>query len=308
MNTQILEALGVLLQEAKRGTSSSDPFRVKAYAKAIAAVKSAEQPITSGEQAVALGVGKKIAEKIDEILATGALQEIVSVDHGKTEIIAEFTKIWGVGPVKAGALYQAGARTITDVRTQFSQLLNDKQLIGLRYFEDLQKRVPRHLVDGVVQKIRAELAKNPGWRNLQFEVCGSYRRLSETCGDMDILLCGEGILKPLVEHLQQRGVLGETLAIGPTKYMGITHVADGTAFRIDMEVIPREKWAFALLYFTGSGGFNERQRYQAKKMGYSLSEHGLKVVKTGKYIPGLSTEEAIFKFLGMDYLPPDKRQ
>lgn len=307
MNVQIVEALQVLLNEAKRGTGSSDPFRVKAYGKAITLVKSSPVEITSGEQAVALGVGKKIAEKIDEIIATGSLRSIQQVDHSKADIIAQFGKIWGVGPVKARVLYDAGARTIADVCDQFANLLNDKQRIGLRYFDDFQKRVSRQLVDGVVQKIRAEMGKNPGWRNIQMEVCGSYRRQSETCGDMDILLCGEGILQPLVEHLQSRGILGETLAIGPTKYMGITHVADGTAFRIDMEVIPREKWAFALLYFTGSGAFNERQRSHAKKMGYSLSEHGLKVVKTGDYVPGLLTEEAIFKFLKMDYLPPHQR-
>ena len=308
MNSQIVEALEILLNEAKRGTASSDPFRVKAYAKAITVVKSAPHEITSGEQAVALGVGKKIAEKIDEIVATGSLRQIRNVDLSKAEVTTEFGKIWGVGPVKARALYDAGARTITDVRERFSQLLNDKQRIGLRYFEDLQKRASRSLVDGVVQKIRAELAKNPGWRNLQFEVCGSYRRLSESCGDMDILLCGEGILEPLVEQLQKRGILAETLAIGPTKYMGITKLADGSAFRIDMEVISREKWPYALLYFTGSGAINERQRYQAKKQGYSLSEHGLKIVKTGQYVPGLATEKAIFEFLGMEYLTPENRR
>jgi DNA polymerase/3'-5' exonuclease PolX len=71
-----------------------------------------------------------------------------------------------------------------------------------------------------------------------------------------------------------------------------------------METIKPHEWPFALLYFTGSGTFNERQRLVAKKMGYSLSEHGLKDVDTKEYVPGLTSEKDIFKFLDMTYLVP----
>jgi DNA polymerase/3'-5' exonuclease PolX len=77
---------------------------------------------------------------------------------------------------------------------------------------------------------------------------------------------------------------------------------------VDFEVIEEKEWPFALLYFTGSGAFNERQRLIAKKMGYSLSEHGLRDVDTGEYVSGIKNERQIFEFLGMDYLPPWDRK
>ena len=44
--------------------------------------------------------------------------------------------------------------------------------------------------------------------------------------------------------------------------------------RLDLKVYPREEYAFALLYFTGSDHFNRSMRHYAKARGYSLSDHG----------------------------------
>ena len=153
------------------------------------------------------------------------------------------------------------------------------------------------------------------------KICGSYRRKLDTCGDMDILLTGVRPLEPklntIVTRLQRWGVLQETLCLGKTKYMGITHISDGTAFRIDMEIVQPSEWPFALLYFTGSGTFNERQRTIAKQQGYSLSEHGLMEVATGEYVKRINlggknvrllSEKQIFEFLGMEYILPEDRK
>ena len=294
-----------------------DRFRVKAYRDAIKAIKNLNYQITSGKQAKEIkGVGAKTAAKIQEIIDTGQLhqvEELGSEQLEKNKTVNLFTGVWGVGPVKAQELWDMGARSIDDIRENYTGLLNDNQQIGLKYYEDLLKRVPRWQVKELDKKIGAiirEVAQENGW-DVKSRVCGSYRRQSETCGDMDILLCerkGHGILKALVDRLIKMGILIETLGLGPTKYMGITQTSTGTAFRIDMEVIKETEWPYALLYFTGSGLFNERQRLVAKKMGYSLSEHGLKDVETGEYVKGLTSEREIFEYLGMEYLKPWERK
>lgn len=313
-NTLIIANLQVLLKEARSSKDTKDRFRAKAYANAIKSIGNSSSELKSGKDALLLpGIGKNIAEKIQEIIDTGVLHQVDSDKLEQTKVLSLFATIWGVGPVKAQALWDAGARTISDIENSFQHLLNDNQKIGLKYFDDLQQRVPRSKVEEIAKTINNQIRKiqtKLKWV-VKSRVCGSYRRKAETCGDMDILLCEDDnnpVLSELVARLTKTGLLIETLGIGPTKYMGITRTSTGVAFRIDMEVIKPHEWPFALLYFTGSGPFNEKQRLIAKKMGYSLSEHGLKDVELGSYVKGITSERKIFEFLGMDYLSPWDRK
>src|SRR4051794_36130692 len=62
----------ILTQLGNTEKASGEKFKAVAYFKAARSIKLYSKPITSGKQAAELdGVGKKIAKKIDEILATG---------------------------------------------------------------------------------------------------------------------------------------------------------------------------------------------------------------------------------------------
>lgn len=314
LNDLIICNLEALLKEAQTSKEVKDRFRAKAYINAIKEIKNCTIEITSGKDSLKLnGIGKKIADKIQEIIDTGELHQVNKEDLVKTKILSLFSSIWGIGPVKALELLEAGAKTINDLQKKnFINLLNDNQKIGLKYYKDLQKRVDRNKVELIYNKILNEIKnikKEFNWK-IKIKICGSFRRIAETCGDMDILLCekdGNPILEELVSRLSKNGILIEQLGLGKTKYLGITTISDGTAFRIDMEVIKPCEWPYALLYFTGSGRFNEKQRLIAKKMGYSLSEHGLKNLNTGEYLKGVINEKGIFEFLKMPFIAPNKR-
>ena len=45
--------------------------------------------------------------------------------------------------------------------------------------------------------------------------------------------------------------------------------------RIDIRLIPYNSLYYSLLYFTGSGDFNQRMRKLAKKLGFKFNEYGL---------------------------------
>lgn len=316
-NDLIISNLQVLLKEAQTSKETKDRFRARAYRNAIKVISGCNYQIESGKDAQKLnGIGKKIADKIQEIIDTGELHQVEELGPekiAKTKTLTLFNKIWGVGPVKAQELWDMGARSLKDIKDDHIHLLTDNQKIGLRYFKDLQQRMPRWQVDEIAKVVQAEIrqiCRDLRW-TVTSRVCGSYRRKLPTCGDMDVLLCAkkdQGILKELVDRLSKKKVFIETLGIGPTKYMGITKTSTGLAFRVDLEVIQEDEWPFALLYFTGSGIFNERQRLIAKKMGYSLSEHGLRDVDTGEYVAGIKNELQIFEFLDMKYLPPWDRK
>ena len=77
--------------------------------------------------------------------------------------------------------------------------------------------------------------------------------------------------------------------------------------RIDFMLTQEHEYPFALLYFTGSGPFNVAMRNFALSKGYSLSEYGLKDAN-GKFVgDAFRTEEDIFEFLGLKYIPPEQR-
>ena len=78
--------------------------------------------------------------------------------------------------------------------------------------------------------------------------------------------------------------------------------------RIDLKVVPQACLPCALLHFTGSDHLNKRMRLRAGELGYKLSEYQLVKVgpdgkETGAPEP-VDSEEGIFKFLGMEFIPP----
>jgi len=94
------------------------------------------------------GIGKTILEKFDEFIKTGTLE---AVEKEKTNPINIFTNIYGIGPAKAKELVTSkNILTLEELRLQQDTiqenklpLLNAKQKIGLKYYEDLLKRIPR---------------------------------------------------------------------------------------------------------------------------------------------------------------------
>ena len=78
--------------------------------------------------------------------------------------------------------------------------------------------------------------------------------------------------------------------------------------RIDIMYTKPDEYPFAILYFTGSGDFNQRMRADALKLGYTMNEYSLKHTDTKTKVDHKFHEERdIFKFLKYDYLDPEKR-
>jgi DNA polymerase (family 10) len=76
---------------------------------------------------------------------------------------------------------------------------------------------------------------------------------------------------------------------------------------LDIEFVSEEEWGTALLYFTGSKGFNVYMRADAKRKGMLLNEHGLYDINTGDKILQYPSEEDIFEEIGMKYVSPPMR-
>jgi len=196
-------------------------------------------------------------------------------------------------------------------------------------------RIPRSEVEEIEAVVRQEAEKLlPG---ITLVTCGSYRRGAPSSGDVDILmshskgkerLLGD-FLPELVLRLKASGFVTDELSNSFHHHTKRKH-ENKTCFavcklpgaggktrihrRLDLKVYPRENFAFAILYFTGSDHFNRSMRWYAHKMGLTLSDHGLsRAIRHNreKVWEGPSvfceTEQDIFQALGLQYVEPWRR-
>ena len=89
--------------------------------------------------------------------------------------------------------------------------------------------------------------------------------------------------------------------------MGIAKLPHFNQFiRIDIRLISKKSFPFAVLYFTGSKKTNTYMRNIAIKHNLKLSEYHLFDKNTNKEI-FLSNEKTIFKYLNIPYIEPNQR-
>jgi DNA polymerase/3'-5' exonuclease PolX len=306
----IIDALTVL---RKRDLAEKQPFKARAYQTVITQLQQMDS-ITSFEQLQHLkGVGDAIKKKIQEIMATG---QLASAERAKEqypiEALSAFQNIYGVGPTKARELTDKGLRSINELRaaaTANPALLNDKQRIGLAYYEPLLQRIPRDEMDEHKDILEHYLP-------FHGEIVGSYRRQASTSGDIDVLLrMPRGMLPhqakkqlaQIVKYLTEVKYIVEVLALGEHKCMAICRRDEAsTPRRLDLLMVPGEQYGCALLYFTGSDRFNVAFRQYALQQGYTLNEKALTPLNA-KPPPPMETESDVFAFLKLQYVEPQDR-
>lgn len=320
-NKHITDKLEVL---AKAYTHQGDKWRALSYSKAVNALKSYHKPITSYQEACQIqGIGKKMADKIDEIMESGHLRKLDHIGEA-VPVLELFTNIWGAGAKTAQLWYQQGFRTLEDIRTKAN--LSNTQKIGLKHYDDFLDRMPREEAAAIEKVVKeATLALDPG---LLAIACGSYRRGKATCGDVDVLISHpdgkshKGIFSKVLQILHQNGFLTDDLVSHEEngeqkKYMGVCRLpGPGHRHRrLDIIVVPYNEFACSLMYFTGSAHFNRSMRAMAKTKQMSLSEHSLNqnVLRQGsvKVYGGTplptSTERDVFNLLGIPFREPHER-
>lgn len=300
-------ALDALETLRKKSFVDKEPFKARAYKKVFDQIK-AMDTFTEDDIARLQGAGEKITAKLYEIVRTG---QLASAELAKTKYnmgaLDAFQKIYGVGPVKAQQLVDAGITTIVELREEAKKnpaMLTTNQHVGLQYYEPLLERIPyaemqeheRTLLDVLYM---ADVS-------VSGTVVGSFRRGLPDSGDIDFLVRGQLEMKSFVDVLGEYGYLVSILAQGPTKCMAISSV--GVPRRLDILICPNEEYAYALLYFTGSQQFNIAFRHHALEMGYTMNEHGMKAVRADvPAVPYMDREEDIFDFLGLCYVSPKDR-
>ena len=299
------------LEYLKQGESfNRDIWRSKAYEKAIDAIQNLDSKIYTLEDVIGVkNIGSSIILKIKEIIETGTCQKAQAYRKDpRIKLANQFNQINGIGPVKAHKLIESG---ITDVSqlTERQDLLTTNQRLGLKHYHNILKRIPR----SEMFLHNQFLIDNHG--KIDLIVAGSYRRNCPYSGDIDVLIktSDDDVSKyhSFINKLKKLGYLIDDISKGNSKYNGYCQLdSSHPTRRIDIMFCTKEEYPFALLYFTGSGDFNQEMRGILSKKGFRLNEHCL-MESDGdgwkKVEFKCTSEKDIFEFIKIPYIEPQDR-
>lgn len=259
-------------------------------------------------------IGPSILKKISYLFETGQpYPKLKAVFSGIHPAVFTLTKINGIGPLIAHKLTQhlefhnnPVEELITycqekriETIPSFGKKSQESILNNSLSFLGRQPRLPLVEAQSLAEKIINYLKS--GFPDTEFYPLGSLRRLSPTVGDIDIAAKSSQPEEIVDFFLKYPGSV-QTLAKGKNKAsFKLLHDV-----RIDLMIKPAASFGSLLQHFTGSKQHNILLRQYALKLGYSLSEYGIKDIKTGK-THRFPNEEKFYNFLHLNLIPPEER-
>lgn len=257
------------------------------------------------------GVGKAIAEKIDELLRTGQLEFLEKLKAEVPPGLADMLKVPDVGPKKALLFWkQLGITSLAELeaagragKLRAMPGLGEKSeariLAGLEALGRRSDRIPLGKAMPFAQELLNFLRGLPGVEAA--EAAGSLRRCRSTVGDLDLLASAKDPAPVMAAFVSQPNVF-HILGQGDVK----ASVEFNNRIRAQLWVHPPDQWGTALVYATGSKDHNVRLRELALKQGLSLSDHSF-LKPDGSEI-FCAAEEDVYQTLNMSWIPPEIRE
>jgi len=291
-------------------------FKVLAYRRASENILNLGQDIRAYWQAGTLeeipGIGKAIAEKIDELLTTGHLEFYDRLQDQVPAGVVSILAIPDVGPKTAKLMWEEmGLQSVAEVEAAARQgqlrslpglgaKSEAKILSGIEALYRRSDRIPLGTAWPVAVELLAGL-EDACPEVQQATVAGSLRRMQSTIGDIDLLAASEAPAAVMAAFASLRQVSKVTLS-GQTK----TTVRLHNGLQVDLRVLEPDRWGAALQYFTGSQAHNVRVREIAQKQSLSLSEYGFKKEGGGEIL--CPNEENVYETLGLPWIAPEMRE
>jgi len=307
---RIFEEMAELLE-----ISDANPFRVRAYRNAARLVGDLQLDIAAtlvkgGTLPKLPGIGADLDARIHEIAATGRCAALERLRRTLPPGITELLRVPGIGPKRVKVLYHE-----IDVQTlpQLYKAAREGRLRALPGFgEKTEANILQAAEAHLGQARRFKLAVAAQYADTLVDylrkvngvrecvAAGSFRRMRETVGDLDILVTAAAN-SPVTTRFAEYPEVREVLASGPTR----SSVVLESGLQVDLRVVPPESYGAALHYFTGSKAHNIAVRRIAQERGLKLNEYG--VFRGDRCIAG-DTEASVFAAVGLPWIPPELRE
>jgi DNA polymerase (family 10) len=295
-----------------------NPFRIRAYQNGAKAIRELDESVADiladpdRDLSKVPGVGKTLVEKCQTLVDTGALPQLDELRQAVPEIVIQMARIPGLGAKKAVKLREAlGIESLGDLRSAchedkiaglkgFGKKSQATILDGLAIAEQAAERIRWHKGDELAADIGQHMQACLGIQKMQW--AGSYRRLRETVGDLDLLVVADDP-QAAMDHLETYAYYVSTIGRGETKIS----IRVDKAFQVDMRCVAADQFGSALQYFTGSQAHNIHTRRIAKERGLKINEYGVFKLDDETKIAG-ANEEDVYEAIGIPWIAPELRE
>lgn len=264
------------------------------------------------------GIGASMQSSLEELFEKGHVKHFEEIMKDIPKAVFPLLDVPSFGPKKAYKLVTAFK--LKDEKTVIDDVLDiatKGQIAELPTFGDKSEqdiiraineyktgttksnRMVMPYAAEIAEKVLAYMKKCPQVKEIS--TLGSLRRMQSTIGDLDFAVASDHpkevldhfVEYPFKERVIERGEVGASLLISGGKH-------------IDLMIQPPKSFGSLVQHFTGSKHHNVALREYALRQGLSLSEYGIKKKGQEKFHP-IATEEEFYKYLGMDWIPPEIR-
>lgn len=315
-------------------------FRVIAYERAADTVEDCAVEVEDlwkeGRLETLPGIGASISSYLEELFKTGKVKHFQSIRKKMPQGMFTLMDIPGFGPKKAYRLAKEfHLNSPETARDELLGIAKQGKIAKLPGFgekseqdivESIQRfqkgqfkenRITLPVVSVIAEGVGDYLRQNRDV--VEVIVLGSLRRQVATIGDIDFAVSTknpEGVLDwfvnyPKKQKLIERGLTGASIMLTNGR-------------QVDVRVCHPQTFGSMIQYFTGSKSHNIALREFVLKRGFSLNEYGIKPMKKslgprpisrwleklnrGKNIYEFKTEEELYSFSGLQWIPPELRE
>ncbi|MDO8503129.1 MAG: PHP domain-containing protein [bacterium] len=327
----VAAALTVKPDGPSAGSGLNNRFRIIAYERAADAVEHATSEVKDLWEEDKLrevaGIGEAIADHLDELFKTGKVEHFETLMKGLPPGMFELLDVPGIGAKSAlkltkelgitkahGALERmkrAAEKGHIQKIEGFGEQSEKEILASIKEVKERTRRLLLPHAASVAGEVLAWLRKSP--IVARAEPLGSLRREVSTVGDVDIAVATNKP-KEVIEHFGRYPKKVKLLEAGEAT----SSLLLPGGVQLDLMVQPVDAFGALLQHFTGSKHHNIALRSFAIKKGLSLSEYGIRKLKTQRLNVKSTTqnsklykfedEEGFYKFLGLEWIPPELRE
>lgn len=290
-------------------------FQIRAYDGAADSVEHSSEEIKDLWEEDRLdqipGVGESIKNHLNELFKTGKVKHWEAVKKGIPEAVFKLLGIPGVGPKTALTLGELGVKDVADL----SKKLQSRELVKGGFSEKIALRIQAGIseVPGIkTGRVLLPYAAAQADRVLEYlqkskevvraDALGSLRRMVPTVGDLDFAVATKEPEQVISYLANMPGVV--RVVDSGERNISVTLTS---GLRLDFIVVQPTSYGALLQHFTGSKSHNIHLRTIAEGKGFSLSEYGVKKIKS-KEVIHTEAEEELYGLLGMDTPPPEIRE
>jgi DNA polymerase (family 10) len=301
-----------------RYRDSGDKHKSFAFGKAARTIEDCGKDVGKMSDAEILdlpSIGKSSLREIREVITSGSSirAKVLSKDEPPITI-QEFEILEGVGPKGSRRLWKEhGVATLGELRAAI-----DKGTIDDPVWKDriekldlMSERLPRYKVEEYVEDVLKKMQEQA--LIVKAKAAGSLRRYRDTVGDLDFLIACEKennakIVKWLAKNFDVVKGGYEEKNGKPIYRNKVTAQIPvyGKFKQVDFNLCQPAEWGCYINYLTGSKEFNVALRKHALSMGYSINEHCVTVVASGKELY-CEDERDVFDLLRIPFVPPECR-